>query len=534
MRISIHRAAILLLIPLLAGCVKDDLSLDKIKEPAWEPELAVPLFHASLSLQDLLDKADQTGMVQVGNDRFCTIVFKGKLLTFSTEDFLNFPDHLHQEIYSLGQSDIEFLTLNNELDVAYPLAFPFISDNDKRLDSVRLRSGKIKIRITSGFRHNAELNTTFENIFFNGDPLQINSKLEYNNALPVLWEEQFDLQDAVITLDQLLATDEIKAEVAMHLKNSGNSATIHDQMKVEVFLTDLDFEAAYGYLGNHEFRGGADTIFLEIFKKTPGIGRFSLVDPELELVLNNSFGLPLDIQFLDLRALMINNQTHSITGPGVSTPIYIKSPLLSEAGQQIETRLIFNKHNSNLFNIVEKFPKEIVNDLRVVTNPQGQTNSNFVLRSSGINMEVNLRLPLYGRASDFILNDTIRLEITDVAEIKNIAFRTRVKNGFPVGFNLQMYFVDEDGDILDSLLDSEHFAPAAPTNAASGKVTVPAINVIDTEFDEHRLHRLPETRMILVKVTASTINEGSKDIRIYSEYDFGVELSASAGLKLKL
>src|ERR1035437_10877225 len=81
-----------ILIFTIQSCIKDNFKLNKLAKTDWNPNIAVPLIYSSLTVQDILTKADHQGVVSVGNDNFCTIVYKGNLFSLKGSDLIQIPD----------------------------------------------------------------------------------------------------------------------------------------------------------------------------------------------------------------------------------------------------------------------------------------------------------------------------------------------------------------------------------------------------------------------------------------------------------
>ncbi|MEK6616115.1 MAG: hypothetical protein AABZ32_08405, partial [Bacteroidota bacterium] len=76
----------------ISSCIKDNFELDKLVKTEWNPNIAVPLVYSSLTVQDILTKGDQQGLIVVGSDNFCTLVYKGNLFSLLASDLLNLPN----------------------------------------------------------------------------------------------------------------------------------------------------------------------------------------------------------------------------------------------------------------------------------------------------------------------------------------------------------------------------------------------------------------------------------------------------------
>jgi hypothetical protein len=116
-------------------------------------------------------------------------------------------------------------------------------------------------------------------------------------------------------------------------------------------------------------------------------------------------------------------------------------------------------------------------------------------------------------------------------EISSVAFRLNVVNGFPVNANTQLYFVDDNNGILDSLFTtaSNRIIEAAETDN-NGNVTMPTTRGTDEAFDGTRLQHLFDAKKIIIKATIQTKDAPNSVIEILDDY----KLDFKIGVRTKL
>jgi hypothetical protein len=190
-----------------------------------------------------------------------------------------------------------------------------------------------------------------------------------------------------------------------------------------------------------------------------------------------------------------------------------------------------NNSNSSIVNFIQQQPEWVIYRVNAISNPAGNVIQNFVLDTSRLRINVEVELPLYGRAQDFSLIDTTAFELKDIDNIESLTIRTDVTNGFPFEAGCQIYFLDENFMLLDSLLKPyQNIIPSAAIDA-SGKVTVPAHLTTDIVIEQSLLPNVLKSKNVVIKSTASTANNGTTHVKIYSDYRFAVKLGAKAKLK---
>lgn len=515
---------------LLGACKRDQFELDRLKETTWEPDVTGPLFRASLTLEDLIGKS---GMVQVDEDKFCTVIYSSHLYSVQASDVLVIKDQYHNERLAFTQNDVDQFNSMQQHHKDYPVNFPFEFEENATVDSLRLKSGRLQITLTSTVQHKAAADILLKNVYFSGQPLNVFADISYQQSLPVVFDTIIDLANTTIGLHDLLGSKVVEANIRVDMDHTGNDFDTDDHVIAEIRLLDADFQYAFGYAGQQEVESGLEEVAINLFNNTTGLGTFSLREPELKFTLLNSFGLPLSVQFTHLETQAPLGASTMISGPAVSSPLMINSPGMSDIGQQMPTTVLFTKDNSNLFQAIEKQPNRLRYQAKVKANPNGRTGSNYILDTSRVDLSVEAKMPMYGKAKNFVLEDTLAFDIENVEEIQHVKFKVHLENGFPFDLGMQIYFLDEQNMVLDSLFDNQRVAPGATVDA-NGRVTEATPNLVVADFSEERLKGLLETSKMLLKASASTTNGGAEDVKIYADYQFGIEMGVSAGLRVKL
>jgi len=289
---------------------------------------------------------------------------------------------------------------------------------------------------------------------------------------------------------------------------------------------------------------------LELFNKAAG-GSFYFHEPEINIYITNSFGVPLAIRFPTLLARSFVNTPPKvpIKIKGDTAPDITFAPLPSTAppplyppppGPGVETTTYsFNKGNSNIQEVLEISPKYIYYGVIAnLNNPP--IFPNFVSDASEFSVEVEVVLPLYGNASDFMLVDTLDFELglsTDTFQAVEYAeFKLNVDNGLPVDINIQLDFIDssDPSKILESLLDinSEVFLSAKVVNEV---VTQSTLKTTTIPVDRPKLEKIGRADKVIIKAklaTANVVTPGNPPfVKFYSDYALDLKLGVRVQFK---
>jgi hypothetical protein len=253
------------------------------------------------------------------------------------------------------------------------------------------------------------------------------------------------------------------------------------------------------------------------------------------MTISNSYGIPIDATIAQLDAYTPGAVPFQVTG--YPSPLPLKSPGMNQIGQTLVGFFTLNNANSNLATIIKKVPQSFIYKIDSKTNPNGATHNNFILDSSRFKVDMEVELPLWGTAKDFVLIDTIdfKLEEDLTTEIESATIRSYNSNGFPMDVAMQVYFADSLYKPIDSLVvPYQLILKSAIVNPASGKVVAPTEKIYDATLTQARAKKLKTAKYLLVKANATTTSGGNTNVKIYANYKIDLKLGVQAQIRKKI
>jgi hypothetical protein len=522
---------------ILAGCIKDYFDFNKLAQTEWNPNLAIPLVHSTITIQDILYKSDQDGNIQVDGDKFCTLVYKDRLFSLQAKEFISVPDQSYNNNLSLSATDIVNLTTNNTVTVNYTQTITF-SSGQTLIDSMIYKSGIFNVFHNSDFAHGGTLTITMPTALKNGVPFQQTINLSANGSGNINYSlagYSFDMTEGGTTNNQF------KILYQLTLNNSGNPTTTTQNVAVTTSFYQNDFDRIYGYIDQVQLSPYEDTVLVKLFNNSFGNGTFRLVNPYLNIAFNNSFGVPIYASFNKLQGYNpVSNTIYDIlANTTVPSPLPIYSPTLSQIGQSITGTMSLS--GNYMVDMINEQPKYVIYELNSMSNPAGPPANNFVIDTSRFTVDMELYLPLHGRAMDFVFQDTLNFTFDKIEEIDNMLLRTYISNGFPIEVYVQVYFANVDSSTsiptvsyLDSLIvPYQILMPSAAVNLSTGRVTMPSEKTTDCIMDKAKIDRIKTANKLFIRAKAATTNNGANDIKIYSDYTLQVKIGVQTQVKTK-
>ncbi len=169
---------------------------------------------------------------------------------------------------------------------------------------------------------------------------------------------------------------------------------------------------------------------------------------------------------------------------------------------------------------------------QIATNPAGRS-INFLTDSSSLGLQVHVELPLYGTADNFKIIDTVPFNYNDLESVETLTLRINVENWFPLEAGIQLIFIDSANNSLDTLFaNGETIIPSGIITGSNEKVTIAGKKIIDQLFSAARIQKILSAKNIIVNATASTYEQGTKNVKIYNDYKLKVKLGVIAKMKI--
>jgi hypothetical protein len=538
----------LLIIAISSSCLKGNFKLSKIAGSFWEPDVAIPLINSNLSLNEILTVSNANGNFSVGADNLITLVYKGNLFSLMAKDFIQIPNQLLANQASIGNTAL--INGFNSATVPFQFTFPAVATTlnfnpgtgAQTIDSLKLRNGLLSINLKSYYPQQTEFKITIPNARKNGNVFS--QTLSIPPATAPNYSAQnfsFDLSEYKISLIENGLPNKLKVEFETKLIKTSNEpiANTNDKIEYSLNFANLAFQYLYGNIGYQLLAPNKDTVAISIFNNVLS-GSINLPDAVLKIKINNSFGVPIRAQFEELTGLNPNAITpiYPFSGPGVTQVLDIHKPTF--LGGTDTTNFVLDHSNSNVLDVFgQNTPKYVIYKLKAESNPPPQPMpiTNFMADTSRFKVDMEINMPLSGRIGKIIFQDTIQFRFQEVNELQSLSLITYFKNGFPLEANVQVYFADSLGLVIDSLMQNNQILmPGAPVNIA-GRVTGPTENTTEINYPAAKIANLSKVRKVYVKATTATStyqNNPNTIVKIYGDYRLEVKISGRAKLKFKI
>lgn len=404
-------------------------------------------------------------------------------------------------------------------------------NNGEELNSVQLNTGSIDYSIDYGLRENSQITISLPYITSNGTPITEVINVTSDGANPQVVVGSIDLANHTIDLTANGSnTNYIQADISASIISSGRVIpfSTNDAIEANLDISNLDIAFVDGYLGNMTELIPADTITIDLFDNEFS-ELISLAAPEFSMRMVNSAGIPVEA---DMTITAYNDQT-SLALTGIDNPLTINAPDYSQIGQTALTEVNLTRDNSNIADIFNLNPTGIAYAMEIETNPAGNTGAmNFINSDSKIDVTMDVNVPMYGSVNGFSIEDTLDLALDSIGFLQSATIRAIIENEFPVDVDVQLYFVDENFNVLDSLFENGETLVQSSAIDANGDMTAPTISETDIVLTEDKLDNLFNANQIILRSNLATGNGGTQDAKFYTHYEMNINLGIIATVQL--
>ncbi|MCF8238119.1 MAG: hypothetical protein K9I85_08180 [Saprospiraceae bacterium] len=483
---------------LIWSCTKD------VQTIAYNPEIAVPLFTSSTSIQDLFGENTDTAELVV-KDGNLTLIYRGEILKRdATELFKAIPP---------------FGGLMTDTTITEP----FTLENQIQLTKARFTKGTISVQINSNVPEDLDFVLEFVQVTKNGETLKINATIDYTGTLPVF----LNLPPTDIAgYDIALASQDITVRYSATKQSDGTPVILP---AVIFAVTDVEFSYLEGYFGYEIFDIRRDTISMDIFDNLLQ-GNLQFAEPKVILFVDNAFGFPVRSMVNVLRVSKGSTMLE-VESMALDDGIDFLYPGLSEVGQEKRTEVVFDKDNSNFKDILNIYPNTLDYDIDAISNPdQIPDLIGFTTDSSYFRIGLQVELPLYGKASDYTADKEYEIDLSALDDISAAELKLVAENELPLEVIIQATLLDGDGNALATLLPTEEqILTAAPVDA-NGYSTGASTKITFIPADATLLEHMRNAKKVLINTRFSTSEQGQKDVRIRESDEVHIRLGLKATL----
>jgi len=479
-----------------------------------ERELAVPLFHTTTTLVDLLDGFNEETFVTMGPADLITLNYKGDVTKRTATELFSFiqlpPIPLLDSVSS----------------------FPFDLPGTLDVTLMRIKSGTIGLQVTNeDFDEDVDVTVTIPQLRKNGNEYSKQRLMGPSSSNNNEWIDIAPNNLAGYELDG--GDDSLKIYYNAIRQSDGERVTFTDNLPI-ILITGLEFQYIEGFWGTEPLDLARDTIEIEFFENWVQ-GDVYFEDPSIEINVENSFGFPVRSQVNLLDILTVNEDVISLQSQYITDGIDFDYPALNELGVSKTTIFDFTKENSNVVEVLSSGPVSVDYDIDAISNPDGIQEIGFMLDTSAFKVQVTVELPFRGRVNNFKAKDVFNVNFDSYNNVRYIEFKMVADNEIPLGIDIQLYFADENSNIIDSLYTNEtNILAAAPVDEFGDITGMPTETTTFATIDAAKFERIKDAKKLIVEGAFFTTEAGASNapiVNLKADQEVNIRMGMKVGTK---
>ncbi|RLD49693.1 MAG: hypothetical protein DRI94_10610 [Bacteroidetes bacterium] len=430
-----------------------------------------------------------------------------------------------------------------------------IDDNNFKLTKLKAKSGQIKIDVYNTLEQDFSFDYKMPGATLSGNELQISGNIPpANSGVPGIYTTTKDISGYDLNMQGISFVEQIYGdlngngfidadtvntfyyELIGRIDSNGNlvSISLNDSVYIVMSLQNVVPEYAEGYLGQQSF-AVADTSDFEISDIFDN-SAISINQAKLSLSVRNQVGVEGSVRINNLTAVNSNiNSQVTLNSTITANPFIISKPTntfdINTNVTPTTTNFELNQNNSNITDLINIYPDKIYYDIEVLTNPNNPPSAtnildDFIYYGDSVTTYINAEIPLSLIAKNLFLSDTANYNLTE-EDIKNVNggnLNLYIDNDFPIESKVQLYLLDANFNIYDSLLIlQQNILPAGIiqnsiyTQQKRTKITIPV--------SVSKLQEIVNSSRILINVEFNTKPENIY-VKIYDFYKMNFKIVA--------
>ena len=522
-----------LLISVFYSCKKQSLS--KITGMSYDQNLAAPIGYGEFGVHDLLSSTDSLIKVNASTGEM-SLIFQKELDTIFAKDVIELKDFTQQfNVVPAALFSSPTLPLGSTINQTTNQQTDYATQNGVELHKLNFESGNLTFNVSTTIKHDVKLVINFLDLEKNGVKLSQTLNLIYTGNSSQTASATINLSNvsADFTAGNS-AVNRLRFSVETTITGRGNPVSGNENLNLSMVMGNLNFKNVTGYFGQQSLASFTDSLLLKIFEK-PINGSLSFTNPKLKFIVDNSFGMPIDLNFNKLSTVnTLTNQSSTINLNNPSQSIG-KPSVMGGAAVTTTINLSNATTNNTMTNLVDATPKYLKYDISAKLNPAGNVAPlNFIESSSRMVVKVDLELPFEGYASGMAVKDTMDFSLDQKLEnIESVLFRLKVDNGLPLSLKGQVAFVDKNYKHLFNLFDNDTEVVTAASVNSNGIATSQISKSTDVIINESKTNLLDQAKYIIISGITETTKPTNSVVKLLDSYKIGMKLSVQVKLKGK-
>ncbi|MCG8474298.1 MAG: hypothetical protein MI784_02300 [Cytophagales bacterium] len=520
---------------LLSGCLSDEYrDADNLSNVQINPAFALNIGQVSYTLEDLMEETDGEFELLTDESGLYKVKYSLDVVDFNLERVFELEDQRFTRNLGLSFPPLPslppgLLPDTIVLDNLMNERIQFDWESDDRIDSLVFRSGALAVQLVLPLMTDYVAEVRFPNLMdASGNPYRHISRGTNGNTISFsvnLSDYKLSMEDNRLDFEVLL--NELRVPLANYPSSDGS-------IGINVTFRNAGLDVVYGQFNRREFDFSNETIELGMFENDIA-GDVFFADPNLMFRVTHNFGLSMAMNFTEILGTNQEREQFRMNGTIMESPQTMASAITP--GSPVTDTLFVNRANSNLPDFLSSLPHSIQFDSHVeVGGPSAREQFLTHDASADVALDVVLPFEFWAREleySDLSDTDPIDDDIDDILEQGLV--KLVVDNAIPMGMHLQVYILDRNRRVLDSLFESPEAILFAPAELDASNHSIPVRTQTAIVLDSALMNQLKRMEYYEVKVAVATTQahtQSPPSVRLRRTDSISVRLGVQAVLDL--
>ena len=519
------KIAIGLLISLsLIGCRKE--------KAIWDSNWSLPLVSDTLDLKNLVTDS----ILSVNSSGNYQLEINRNLIDIKLSDYIKLPDTVVKQRYAIGVNSLpvnpgtSFLT--NNKDHTFEI-------KGAELKSVRISKGTLNISISNPFNTKTIFTIQLPKAKKNGVTISKQFIADAGSLQnPTIVSETIDLSGYHL---DLRGTGEagfnlLQSEIIVQSDPNGNAITVtkYDSTSFFIKMKDIQIDYARGYFGQISVSDSSD-LKIDFLNKITA-GNLDLPSANIEFQISNGIKVGAIATIHKVQNTNFNTgNTVSLTHNQINVPIDIYPATGSWNNFIASLRtLSFTSNNSNIEQYIENLGSIQKIKYSLKLNPYGNLSGGWdeFFPNSTMRVKMKANMPLSASLNNLTFQDTFKLDFKnekDKTHLVSGKIKLKTSNAFPLEGAVTLFLLDENDQVIESIIGSDKIASAVFGALPSGTEIQKNNSTVYFDLTSSSLSAIDKVKNVVIKAVMNTPdqNQNSTTVSIPEGAFVSFKLSAS-------
>jgi len=517
---------------LIVACALLVMVSCKKRKEGWPIDALVPIVDSQLDLQNIFED----DLIQVRDNDLLHLVYENEILDLKLADDFTIPD-----------TTLSQVNPGPAFNLAWDKANPLISDTNEskfeisnaNLTDALIKSGTIKFKVSSTITEPTIITYNMSSGVKDGKTLLLSRNLPAGSpGNPSEVVDEVDLSGYLLNLrgKDLNDYNTIFFYFTVRFANPTSPSNLYNYTSADIVTIENSFleikpEMVKGVFTTTTEKPDESNSEFDAFNQIRS-GSFDVQKAKFSFEFENRIGV--DLQGTVNKLTAINSKTGNsvdLKGDFIFQSLNLARAKEDYSLYQVPiipslSKYELNEANSNITEFISVMPNEVQYDMDFTINPLGNISggNDFLFSDYGIKAKLNMSIPLNIRANNLQLIDTVDFDLGEPDEgaelIEGGFVNVHAYNYYPFRAGIQIYTINEDNVILDSLMEvGAEISAGIPINK---KVLEPQYSVLAAPVSVPKINLLYKAERAIVKLNFNTDDSDYKDI--YASYKTEVKV----------